>query len=88
MLAGPGSATFDAVSVIIDRFSTHFADMTLTAYPDAVAAGAALLDLQDGPPDVADLDDGAEWLRLRAEAGTDPAASAKVVEAFAQADSV
>jgi hypothetical protein len=73
---------------MVDRFSTHFADMTLTAYPGAVAAGAALLDLQDGPPDVADVDDGAEWLRLCAEAGTDPAARAKVAEAFVEADSV
>lgn len=88
VLAGPDSVTFDAVSVIVDRLSTHFADMTLTAYPDAVAAGAALLDLQDGPPDLADVDDGAEWLQLCADAGTDPAATTKVAESFWDANSV
>lgn len=58
------------------------------AYPDAVAAGAALLDLQDGPLNLADVDDGAEWLQRCADAGTDPAASAKVAESFSDADSI
>jgi hypothetical protein len=89
VLACPEPIEFADVAAVVDRFSARFTNrggqsMTLTAYPDAVAAGTALWEAQgDGSEEGR-----AGWLELCARAGTDPAAAERVVEAFSEAHSV
>jgi hypothetical protein len=95
LLAGPNPVDFEAISQLLERFTERFGktshgDFALIAFPDAVAAGAALLERYEDLTNPLTGDDFAEpeWLDLCARAGTDPTAREVVTEVFEDAHSV
>lgn len=65
-------------------------DMTLIAYPDAVSAGAQVLEDYEEvkDPETGKHLENSEWLDLCAQAGTDPAARKVVTRVFVDAHTV
>jgi hypothetical protein len=95
VLAGPDPVDFEDISRVLERFATRFEktskwDFTFQAFPNTVAAGAALLE-ETGElmnPMTREGFTESEWLDLCARAGTDPAASEVVTETFEDAFSL
>lgn len=92
ILAASDQVTFAAVDAVVTKFTDRFGNtpsgnLILHAYPDAVAAGAELLD-EHGVPVDSRVGDGEEWLDVCARAGTDPEAGRIVAEVFESAHTV
>jgi hypothetical protein len=93
LLADDDPVSFEAIALILERFNIRFGEghprpeFKLTAFPDTVSAGAALLEWDEDltHPETGDELHERQWLELCAQAGKDPDATRAVVEVFSNA---